>query len=148
LTSSRIAATRQTKTVSDHAIFWAGTVRILHPVAAPALTPALALQYLEELSTDIKAGVLLAADGSLAAASGPGQDGDRLRELTLELFEGADAADGEPVAQVEVSTGDGAVYATREPGWTIAVVTGRFALPSLMFFDLRTVLGALVGNGR
>jgi hypothetical protein len=112
-------------------------------VAAPALTPELALQYLDELSTDIRAGVLLSSDGSLAASNPPGADGQRMRELTLELFEHADAADGEPVAQVEASTGDGGVYAARVGGWTIAVVTGRFALPSLMFYDLRTVLGAL-----
>lgn len=113
------------------------------PVAAPALTPELVLPYLGELSTDIRAGVLLAADGSLAAEGRPSEHGERLRELTLELFERAEAADDQPVGQVEVSTGDAAVYALREAGWTIAVVAGRFALPSLMFFDLRTAVAAL-----
>jgi predicted regulator of Ras-like GTPase activity (Roadblock/LC7/MglB family) len=138
-----MAATRQTNTVTDQAILAADTTPILQPVAAPALTPPLALRYLGELSTDIRAGVLLSADGSVASASPAGADGERLGELARELFERADAADGEPVAQVEVSTGDGAVYATRDGDWTIAVVTGRFALPSLMFYDLRTVLSAL-----
>ncbi len=31
----------------------------------------------------------------------------------------------------------------RAEGWTIAVVAGRFALPSLMFYDLRAVLSDL-----
>ena len=114
-------------------------------VAAPALSPDVALQYLGELSTDIRESVLLAADGSLAAASRPGADGERLRELTLELFRRADAADDGEVAQVEVSTGDGAVYVARQPNWTIAIVAGRFALPSLMFYDLRSVLRDLDG---
>jgi hypothetical protein len=35
------------------------------------------------------------------------------------------------------------VFAVREHGWTIAAVTGRFALPSLIFYDLRSVLGDL-----
>jgi hypothetical protein len=112
-------------------------------VAAPALTPELALRYLGELSTDIKASVVLSADGRAAAASRPPELGDQLRDLTLELFDKADAADDEPVTQVEVSTGDGAVYAVRDERWTLSVVTGRFALSSLMFYDLRNVLGDL-----
>jgi predicted regulator of Ras-like GTPase activity (Roadblock/LC7/MglB family) len=111
-----------------------------------ALTPELALQYLSELSTDIKASAVVSADGRTAAASKPGVAGDRLRELTRELFERAETADDRPVSQVEVSTGDGAVYAARDENWMIAVVTGRFALSSLMFYDLRSVLGDLEGK--
>jgi hypothetical protein len=112
-------------------------------VAEAALTPELALRYLDELSTDIKASVLLSAEGRTAAVSRPGEAGDQLRDLTVELFERADAADAEPVSQVEVSTGDGGVFALRGERWTVAVVTGRFALSSLMFYDLRSVLADL-----
>jgi hypothetical protein len=111
-----------------------------------ALTPELALEYLSELSTDIKASVVIAADGRTAAASRPGETGDRLRDLTRKLFVDADAADDQAVAQIEVSTGDGAVYAVRDDHWTVGVVTGRFALSSLMFYDLRSVLGDLEGR--
>ena len=111
-----------------------------------SLTPELALQYLSELSTDIKASVIVSADGRTAAASRPGEPGDRLRELTEQLFENADAADDRPVTQVEVSTGDGAVYAVRDERWIVGVVAGRFALSSLMFYDLRSVLGDLEGK--
>jgi predicted regulator of Ras-like GTPase activity (Roadblock/LC7/MglB family) len=145
LTSSRTAASRQSKTVVSHPIFAAGTTAIVATVAEPALTPELALQYLGELSTDIKASVVVSADGRTAAASRPGEHGDQLRELTGELFERADAADADPVSQVEVATGDGAVFALRGERWTLAVVTGRFALSSLMFYDLRSVLGDLEG---
>jgi hypothetical protein len=110
-------------------------------VSTPALTPELALQYLAELSTDIQASVLVSSDGRAGASSHPGPQGDQLRELTGQLFERADAADDAPVSQVEVSTGEGAVFAVRDERWTVAVVTGRFALSSLMFYDLRTVLG-------
>jgi hypothetical protein len=115
-------------------------------VSAAALTPELALSYLGELSTDIKASVVASADGRKVAASRPGEQGDRLRDLTQQLFERADAADNQAVTQVEVSTGDGAVYAVRDERWTIAIVTGRFALSSLMFYDLRRVLGDLEGR--
>jgi predicted regulator of Ras-like GTPase activity (Roadblock/LC7/MglB family) len=131
------------KTVTNQAILAAGTTAIVATVAAPALTPDLALQYLGELSTDIKASVLLATDGRTAAASLPGDIGDQLRDLAVDLFEQADRADSEQVSQVEVSTGAGGVYALRGERWTVAVVTGRFALSSLMFYDLRSVLGDL-----
>jgi len=123
----------------------ADTTAIVATVSA-ALTPELALRYLGELSTDIKASVVLSADGRTAAASKPGEAGDKLRELTAELFTRADAADAAVVTQVEVSTGTGAVYAVRDERWTIGVVTGRFALSSLMFYDLRTLLGDLEGE--
>ena len=122
------------------------TAAIVAAVSA-ALTPELALQYLGELSTDIKAGVIASADGRTAAASKPGESGDRLQELTTQLFASADGADDRVVTQVEVSTGDGAVYAVRDERWTLAVVTGRFALSSLMFYDLRAVLADLEGRG-
>ena len=111
-----------------------------------ALTPELALQYLGELSTDIKASVILSADGQSQATSRPGETGDKLRDLTQELFERAGEVDDEAVTQVEVSTGDGAVFAVRDEHWTIGVVSGRFALSSLMFYDLRSVLGDLGGQ--
>lgn len=112
-------------------------------MAGPALTPALALDYLAELSTDIRAGVLLDGAGSLAASwQGDGERGERVRELVIDLLERADRAAGErdrPV-QVEVSQLGGAVFCVRSENWTIAVATGRYALSSLMFFDLRRVL--------
>jgi predicted regulator of Ras-like GTPase activity (Roadblock/LC7/MglB family) len=115
-------------------------------VSAPALTPELALDYLGELSTDIKASVVISADGRTAAASRPGEAGDQLRVLTQQLFEHAESADPEVVTQVEVSTGEGAVFAVRDERWMIGVVAGRFALSSLMLYDLRNVLGDLEGR--
>ncbi|HEX8856895.1 MAG TPA: hypothetical protein VF752_14975 [Thermoleophilaceae bacterium] len=115
-------------------------------MADPALTPELALPYLAELSTDIRAAVLLDQAGRTEAHSlASDESAERLRELTLELFERAEKADaeGRAVAEVEVSTGNGSVYAVRSPRWTIAVVSGRFALSSLMLYDLRSVLSDL-----
>jgi hypothetical protein len=113
-------------------------------VAGPALTPELALEYLGELSTDIRAGVLLDSGGALAASwENDGEKGARARELVIELLERADRAAGGgdgPVPQLEVSTPRGSVFCVRDDAWTIAVVSGRFALSSLMFFDLRRVL--------
>ena len=118
-------------------------------MAGPALTPALALDYLAELSTDIRAGVLLDEDGSTAASwEGDDDRGARVAELVTDLLERVDgAAGGEPPSQIEVSAPGGGVFCVREGGWTIAVVTGRYALASLMFLDLRKVLEDLGRGG-
>ena len=109
----------------------------------PALTPELALSYLDELSTDIRAAVLLDETDAVAAHKGADGAEPRLRDLAVELFKRADSAIGEAVPQLEVATADGAVYGVREGGWTLVAVTGRFALSSVMFYDLRSVLSDL-----
>jgi hypothetical protein len=117
-------------------------------VPGPTLTPELALDYLGELSTDIRAAAVLDEGGAIAARSGfEEDDAEQVRELVGNLFErAAEAAGDEPApGQVEVALPEGSVYALREHGWTLAVVTGRFALSSLMFFDLRMVVRDLAG---
>ena len=69
--------------------------------------------------------------------AGHAESGDELAELARELLERA----GTP--QVEISTGAGIVYAMRSQAWTLAVVAGRFALSSLVFFDMRRALEEL-----
>ena len=119
-------------------------------MAGPALTPDLALDYLAELSTDIRAGVLLDPAGQLAASwQGDEERGEKVRELAAELLERIDAAAGgsSKPTQFEVSMPVGSVFCVRHAGWTIAVVTGRYALASLMFLDLRKVLEDLGEEG-
>ena len=64
-------------------------------------------------------------------------DGEALAELAMQLLDRAGTD------QVEVSTGAGIVYALRSGEWTLAVVAGRFALSSLVFFDMRQALQEL-----
>jgi hypothetical protein len=129
--------------VTSHAIFERGTPGILQiAVAEPALTPPLALDYLDELSVDIRVAAILDSGDALAAHTGEDPErGERIRGLVLDLLQtAAGAVPGQDAApEVEVSTPTGSVFAVREHGWTIAVVTGRYALSSLMFYDLRRV---------
>ena len=104
---------------------------------APTLSPPLALDYLRELSADIRSGVVLAADGKLLA--GP----EALVEPARELLAAAPAA-----RELHVATADGAVFAARSERHSLVVVCGRFALPSLIRYDLRLVLGDLAGDQR
>jgi hypothetical protein len=104
------------------------------------LTPDLALDYLGELSTDITAGVVVDSQGDVAAVTGDDRKrGLKMRTLALELLDAA-AATGEGIDQAEVVTTEGSVFAVRGERWTVAVVSGRQPLASLMFYDLRNVV--------
>ena len=107
-------------------------------MADATLAPGAAADFFEDLSTDIVACVLLDAQGELAAVDeAHAASGEALAEGARELLELAQAP------QVEVSTGDGIVYALRQGDWTLVAVTGRFALSSLVFFDMRKVIERL-----
>lgn len=103
-------------------------------MADPALTPELALDYLSELSTDIRAAVVLGSEGQHLA--GPEVLAAPARQLLA-------AAAG---ALVEVDTPGGTVVAAADDLHALAVVVGRHALPALVRYDVRRVLGDLAGN--
>src|SRR3954451_11855565 len=137
----------QIATVRSQEIWLRGTPLFCPSVAGSALTPALALDYLGELSTDIEAVVVLDRDGSVAAATGDDDRNERMRELFTALLDrAADAAPGAGVDQLEVTTAEGSVFAVRGRDWTVGVVAGRKPLSSLMFYDLRNVVSDL-GRG-
>jgi hypothetical protein len=98
------------------------------------MTPALALAYLHELSTDVRAGVVLAADGGLLAGS------PALADHARALLAAAPEA-----AEVEARTPGGTVLATRSDRHAVVVVYGPHVLPALARYDLRLVLGDLDG---
>jgi hypothetical protein len=102
-----------------------------------ALTPAQALEYLRTLSADIEEAAVLGADGDLLA--GP----DHLAEPAMQLLAAAPESD-----DIEVSTADGCVFAARSSHHSLVLVTGRFALPALVRYDLRMVLSDLAGERR
>src|SRR4051794_4358589 len=130
-------ATRQTNTVVSQAILGSGTARYSRRTSMPpALTPELALDYLRELSADVRAGVVLAADGRRLA--GP----DALAEPARRLLAALPDAD-----ESEVVTGDGIVFAGRSSSHAVVIVCGRLALGALHRYDVRRVLGDLEDPG-
>jgi len=102
-----------------------------------------ALAYLTEMSPDLRGAAILAADGAVLAASGRA---DRWREDVATLFEVADRAGGEPVEQLHVGTEQGEVFALRHEGLAAVAVTDRFALASLLLFDMRSILRDLAAG--
>ena len=143
------AATKQMTTVTSQAMRERGTGRLFSPTvhepcldlpdvsSGPALTPALALDYLRELSADIRTGVVLGPEGALLAGPEP------LAAPARDLFASAGDSD-----ELQVVTRDGDVFAARSERHSIAVVCGRFALPSLIRYDLQLVLADLEGAER
>ena len=101
----------------------------------PVLTPALALDYVRELSADVRAGVVL--DGAGALLAGPEELAAAAREL---LAAGADAA------ELEAATDGGVACAVRSPSHSMVVVSGRFAIPEIVRQDMRAALAAVAGR--
>jgi len=103
-----------------------------------------ALAFLAEMSPDLRGAAILEASGAVLAAT---DQPERWREDAAALFEAADRADGEAVEQVHIGTEQGEVFALRHAGLAAVAVTERFALASLTFFDLRSLLRDLAAGG-
>jgi predicted regulator of Ras-like GTPase activity (Roadblock/LC7/MglB family) len=103
-----------------------------------------ALAYLTEMSLDLRGAAILDSDGSVLAAS---EAPSRWREDAAALFKAADAAGEEAVEQIHIGTEQGEVFALRHAGLSAVAVTERFALASLMLFDMRSLLRDLAGLG-
>ena len=102
----------------------------------PALTPALALAYVRELSADVRAVLLLGSDGELVA--GP----EQLRADAVALLAAAGTA-----AELEAVTSGAVVCAVRSGERSMVAVCGRFAIPAVVRIDLRAALAAVEGRG-
>src|SRR3954451_1047211 len=100
-----------------------------------------ALAFLAEMSPDLRAAAVLGPKGEVLAASGG--ERDRGPADAAVLFAAADAAEEVPVEQVHIATEQGEVFAIRNAGLTAVAVTERFALASLMLFDMRSMLRQL-----
>lgn len=105
--------------------------------ALPGDAAQAALAFLTEMSPDLRGAAILAADGSVLAAS---DEAGRWGEDVAALFAVADAAASEPVEQIHVATEQGEVFALRNEGLAAVAVAERFALASLLFFDMRSTL--------
>jgi hypothetical protein len=102
---------------------------------APSLTPELALDYVRELSADVRAGIVL--DGAGQALAGPAALAQPAREL---LTAGRDAR------ELQFASDDGVVCAVRTPAHAAVAVCGRFAIAGVVLQDLRAALAALEGR--
>ena len=103
-----------------------------------------ALALLEEMSPDLRGAAILDSGGEVLAAT---DEPRRWEEDVAALLTVADRAGGESVEQIHIATEQGEVFAIRHAGLTAVAVTERFALASLLFFDMRSILRDLAGGG-
>jgi predicted regulator of Ras-like GTPase activity (Roadblock/LC7/MglB family) len=100
-----------------------------------------ALDYLREVSPDLRGAAILDSEGNALAASG---DPARWAEVGRALLDAADKAAGadghDRAEQVHVATEDGEAFALRHDDLAAVAATERFVLASLMLFDMRAVL--------
>jgi hypothetical protein len=112
-----------------------------------ALTPALALTYLSELSADIRAAIVLDAAGEVLAvrrgeAPATGDDPPRTRDAAFAAAARDFLAEA-PV--VRVLTERGGAFGARDDRHGVVIATGPLALPRLAIHDVQHVLAALGG---
>jgi hypothetical protein len=125
-----------------------------------ALTPALALAYLSELSADIRAAIVFDAGGEELAAIVFDAGREELASTrTAEARGGPQAVDAREAAFVAAArallaeapvvralTVSGGAFGARDDRHGVVVATGPLALPSVVVHDLRSVLAALGGT--
>lgn len=105
---------------------------------------AAALEFLGEMSPDLRGAAILGPEGEVLAATEG--EAERWREDAAALLAVADGAEDAPVEQVHIATEQGEVFAIRNAGLTAVAVTDRFALASLLLFDMRSMLRELAGG--
>jgi predicted regulator of Ras-like GTPase activity (Roadblock/LC7/MglB family) len=107
------------------------------PTAPTKGSAEAAVAFLTEMTPDLRGAAILDADGAVLAASG--DDGD-WGQAARALLAAADRADSEPAEQAHVATEKGEAFLLRLDGLVAVAVSERFALASLLFFDMRQVL--------
>jgi predicted regulator of Ras-like GTPase activity (Roadblock/LC7/MglB family) len=110
---------------------------------APGEAAERALAFLEEMSPDLRGAAILDASGGVLAAT---DEAERWGEDAGALLAIADRAGAEPAEQVHIGTEQGEVFAVRHAGLVAVAVTERFALASLLFFDMRSILRDLAAE--
>jgi predicted regulator of Ras-like GTPase activity (Roadblock/LC7/MglB family) len=99
------------------------------------------MAFLAEMSPDLRGAAILGPEGEVLAATGAEQQ--HWGEDAAALFAAADAAEEVPVEQIHIATEQGEVFAIRNEGLAAVSVTDRFALASLMLYDMRSTLREL-----
>jgi predicted regulator of Ras-like GTPase activity (Roadblock/LC7/MglB family) len=103
-----------------------------------------ALSELTEISSQIRAAVLVAEDGSVAASTLEGDAGGRMAQAAQELLAAAERTrpglGPGTLCQLEVATLEGSVFAIRDHGRLIAATTGPEPTVGLVFYDLKSCL--------
>jgi predicted regulator of Ras-like GTPase activity (Roadblock/LC7/MglB family) len=103
-----------------------------------------AIADLTEISSQIRAAVLIGEGGNVAASTLEGERAEAMAESASELLSAAERTrpglgPGE-LCQLEVATLEGSVFVIRDHGRVIAATTGPEPTVGLVFYDLKSCL--------
>ena len=109
----------------------------------------LALRYLLELSTDIRGALLIDRGGAVLASAGHlatddvAGAGRRIAAAAHLACANSETANGErplPSVEIDVFSGDGAMFLLAEADLVMTCITNRTVHPGLIFYDMHAVL--------
>ena len=110
-----------------------------------------ALAELMEVSSQVETAVVLDAAGTTLGSTGDRERAERLARAARELLAGeAELGPGggeRRLAQLEAATLAGSVFVVADGGRVVAATTAPAPTAGLVFYDLKTCLRALHGDG-
>jgi predicted regulator of Ras-like GTPase activity (Roadblock/LC7/MglB family) len=110
-------------------------------VSVKRVSPAAdALAHLTEISTQIKAAVVLDREGTVQAATVDDERAGRIASNALELFRQADAQREQELVQLDAALSGGSVFVVRDEERLIAAITSPGPTAGLVFYDLKSAL--------
>src|SRR5438270_3993990 len=133
---SNSAVTSPATTVSSHASRESDIPRFSPSAMSAALTPDLALAYLDQLNWGIRAGAVLGAKGELLAGSP-----EVAAALAAVQLEGERSGAGDAHARIVTPGGD--LHVARSEHHQIAVLAGPSVIEELLAADMRWCLADL-----
>jgi predicted regulator of Ras-like GTPase activity (Roadblock/LC7/MglB family) len=99
-----------------------------------------ALAHLTEISTQIKAAVVLDREGTVQASTVDDERAGRIASSALELFRQADAQRDQELVQLDAALSGGSVFVVRDEERLIAATTTPGPTAGLVFYDLKSAL--------
>jgi len=102
-----------------------------------------ALAHLTEISTQIKAAVVLDREGKVQASTVDEERAGRIAASALELFRQADAQREQELVQLDAALAGGSVFVVRDEQRLIAATTTPGPTAGLVFYDLKSALRSL-----
>jgi predicted regulator of Ras-like GTPase activity (Roadblock/LC7/MglB family) len=103
-----------------------------------------AIAELMEISSQVEAAVLVAADGAPVASSLPEERAARLARAGTELLAAAaTASPGAEATQLEAATREGSLFVVRDGAHALVAATGATPTSGLVLYDLRSCLRTL-----
>ena len=113
------------------------------------MDPKQALADLTEISSQIKAAVLVDRDGSvLASTFSDDEGGRRMAEAAQELLAAAEQTGGsaQPLSQLQAATLEESVFVVRDGEGIAAATTGAEPTVGLVFYDLKSCLRSVAAE--